>query len=460
MVILVLVVTILSLVLLAINPGIGWLAALIAKPIVDTGWSPEFMVLVLSPIEIAGAAVPAILIGRMLMFPKDRPPVVPLKGIWTLYLVTVLIGAVAYLMDNDYIGATSFTLRTLSGVVAFYSIPAWFADRQRFRLLVIALLVAGLFPMLIGFYEAVTGDYWRLRYGAGGQIRITGLYHNSTNLRYYAYATLTGIVLYWAYFARKGLVVKLALAAYAAITAVVLFRVYSKAGYITVVVAALVWTLFARKIAWPALLATVVIIVNLVTGNVVVEEVNRTFERDVAAMTGEIDSGRALGGRMVFFEKWWDRYTEAGLAKQLFGGTDRAGGRMARGGGHNDYVRAIQQTGLLGLVVYVWLLALTGLAVWKAFLRRRTALNAVVLVVFAAWMVDTMGFTPSVYPGFQWFAWGLIGLGIFGVRGLDPLPAARRPAAPVAAKPDGPDPGGDGDDDDLLDDGAEPGTVR
>ena len=52
-------------------------------------------------------------------------------------------------------------------------------------------------------------------------------------------------------------------------------------------------------------------------------------------------------------------------------------------------------------------------------MRRRTPLTLVALVIYVGWMVETIGFTPAVYTGFQWYTWGFIGLALVGVRGLD-----------------------------------------
>lgn len=419
---LVIIVTSASLAILAVSTYYGWLAAIIAKPVIDIGWSPEYVLFGFSPLEIAGAAVPGLVLLRMIAFSSERPSRPPLRAAWIAYVATVVMGSFMYALNNDYIGGVSFFLRTLNGVLAFYSLQVLFGERSSFRALLIATLLAGLFPMLMGFYESVTGNYWRLRLGVGEQIRITGLYHNSTNLRYYAYATLTAIALYWVYFARRSLVTRLLLIGYAGISAVVLFKVFSKAGFATLGVAVLAWIVMGRRIAWPALLAVVILGVNAFLNNTVVEEVSVTFEKDIAVFEGEIDEGRGFGGRMMFWEKWWERFLEADAVYQLFGGTDRFGGRQARGGGHNDYIRALQQTGIIGLAVYAWLLLAAGLALWKNWARRRTPLNMMALVIFAAWMIETIGFTPAIYTNFQWYAWGFIGLALGGVRGLDPLP--------------------------------------
>jgi hypothetical protein len=421
----------LTLGILAVSPLIGWQVAFVAKPIVDIGWSPEYVVFGLTPIEIVGAGVPAILLARMLMFTGEYRRGLPLGAPWAAYVITVATGGFMYAIQGDFVGAASFPLRALSGVLGYYSIAVWFGDRDRFRLFVVALLVAGLVPMMMGLYESTTGHSWRIRYGAGDQIRITGLYHNSINYRYYAYATLTAIAFYWIYFARRNNITKLLLLGYTAICLVVLFRVYSKAGFVTLGAAVVAWILIGRSYFWPIALMVAAVGANLLLGDTIVKEVTATFEKDVAAFSeGEIGD-RAFGGRLGTWRRQWDSVVDQDPISLMVGSGEKGGGRAAKGGGHNDYIRALYQTGVLGLAAYVWLLAAAGLALMRLNLKRRSPLSLIALVVWVAWMVDTIGLTPSVYPSYQWFSWGLIGLALAGVRGLE----GGGPSAPTVVTP-------------------------
>jgi hypothetical protein len=33
-------------------------------------------------------------------------------------------------------------------------------------------------------------------------------------------------------------------------------------------------------------------------------------------------------------------------------------------------------------------------------------------MVFAMWLVDAIGLVPSLYSGYQWFVWGVIGIAV------------------------------------------------
>jgi O-antigen ligase len=393
--------------------------AFIAKPIVDMGWDYDYAVAGFRPLEIVGAGLPAILLARMALVGGEHSTKLPLRGVWMAYIGTVVLGCVLFSINGQVVVAASFGLRTLNGVVAFYSIARWFSDRERFRILLIALLIAGIVPMTMGLYESLTGNYWRLRLGSGDQIRITGMYHNSTNLRYYAYSTLAAIALYWVYFAKRTRLNKILLLGYTAVCGVVLFKVYSKAGFITIAFAAVAWVVIARNVLWPSLLVLVALVANFTLDDIVVKELGTTFKKETRVIEeGALHDG-AFGGRLGLWRSQMSIWADQDTLSQLFGSGEMGGGRLAKGGAHNDYIRALYQTGLVGALAYVALLIATGLALVKRMLRHRSPLVLVALVIYVGWMVETIGFTPSVFTSFQWYTWGFIGLALMGVRGLD-----------------------------------------
>lgn len=414
-------------------PFLGWLLALTVKPIVDIGWS--FRLFGFSPLDIMGAGVPALAIFRMVVFPSDRPRRPPLAGIWLAYGVTIVIGTMIYALRNDYMAAVSFLFRALNGVAAFFALQALVKDRERLRLVVIALLLAGIFPLATGFYEAITGDYWRLRLGSGGQIRIAGMYHNSLNLKYAAYVALTGIALYWTYFSRRQLLMRIVLGGYAFVAAVVIYKIFSKAAFLMVALGFIAWIFMGKRIGWPLLVAVVALAINSAMDDTVFSEVGLTFRKEVMVVEGQANQVTAFGGRLGAWQRQFGNFANADISEQLFGGVDTGEGRSAKGGGHNDYLRALSQTGVLGLVAYVGLLASTGWALFGRYRRQPTPFHLIVLLVFASWMIETMGLTPSLYPHYQWFVWGLVGIALAGVRGLDPVSTRGRGRTPDVGQP-------------------------
>ena len=409
--------TIFCLVLYALTPYKGWLAIWLFKPVIDVGWSSEFSISGLRMTELIGAGLPAVVIGRMLLLRSDRPPQYIMSKTWSVYLFSALLGALMMIAQGDLVPAASYSARVLNGVLAFYSMQVWFRDPQKFKMLLIIMIIAGIFPMVQGMMEIMSGTTWRGRGGYGGQERISGVYHNSTNLRYYACITVTAIALYWVYFAKRGTLLKILFLGIIAVCAVIMFKVYSKAGFAQVAVAGLAWMYFSRKFALPAAMIIAVLIANVALDNVVFYELDRTFGTEFEVIQGERDEDRLMGGRVRLWKEQVAIWKESSILNRLIGGS--SGGRGAKGGGHSDWIRSLRQNGFIGTLIYAWFLIVFGFVIMRKVFKQRTALNIVAAVLYWSWIIESIGLTPAVYTNFQWYVWGFIGLALAGIPGLE-----------------------------------------
>jgi hypothetical protein len=334
-----------SLAFLLINVQTGLLIAIAAKPIIDISW--EYRGLFgLGALEIIGAGLPAILMVRLLLSKTDRPPKMRFLKLWTFYILTNLLGFSIMMTSGEFLWTASLFFRILNGFVAFYVFQAHFNTRDSFRTLLVIYLIAGLVPMLMGLYEVASGEGWRLRYGVEGQIRITGLYHNSIAYRIYGYMSLTAIVLYWVYFLkRNNNLQKIFLVAYACICAIILFKVYSKAAFATLGLGIIIWTFMQRKHVWLIPIAVIAFTVNLAYENLFFKEVAVTFSKETDVLQGEQSVDRLFAGRIGGWKARLGQWSEKDALYQLFGT-----GEGGLGGGHNDYMRALMNSGIVGLV--------------------------------------------------------------------------------------------------------------
>ena len=116
-------------------------------------------------------------------------------------------------------------------------------------------------------------------------------------------------------------------------------------------------------------------------------------------------------------------YSEASAIEQMFG-------FRSAYGAHNDYLQKLFYGGFIGLVIYLLLLWMIGVRVFRLYMRSSAPINLMAAMIFGGWMIDTIGVVPSLYPGYQWYAWGLIGLAIKGLD-FEPEfgPAAQRSPA-------------------------------
>jgi len=400
-----------SLAILMFKPSLGVLATILLKPIVDTGYKYNLL-FNFSVTEIVGVAVPTLLIGHMLLSSEGRPQKMPLFWIWAFYIfanflaftISVSHGKFQYTLDTFF--------RILNGFVGFYLFQTYFAQKERLRKLLIAYLLAGIFPMIMGLYQAITGEIWHMRTGTLGIVRNVGLYHNAMSFRFFSYMTLTALILYWSYFSKKTFFQGLLFLAYAAICGVVIFKIYSKAALITMGLWVLIWSVGNRKYTILLYVGIAFIIVNLVTGNRVLDQIGIVFFKETAVLDGEMHSDMLLSGRMISWKAYLDKFFGASLFHQLFG----LGASW--GGGHNDYLRALISSGVIGLMTYLFLLGSTGLVVTRKMLQSRSPLTIMAFMIFVGYIIDTIGLAPGLYTNYQWYAWGFMGLAIHGVDGL------------------------------------------
>jgi len=333
--------------------------------------------------------------------------------IWVLYLFINILGFSVFLSEGRYLFTVKLFFRIVNGFVGFYMFQAYAADRESFRRLLIAFLIAGLFPMLMGMYQAATGHIWHMRTGTFGLVRNVGLYHNATSFRYFAYMTITALFLYWSYFSTRSVFQRILHLSYAAVCVVVLFNVYSKAAVATMALWLLIWGIVNRKVGFLFLCLVALLAANVVTGNLIFDQIAQVFLKETAVMEGTMDSELMLGGRFFGWKAALAAFGEAPLFNQLIG--------MGVGGGatHNDYLRALLASGVVGLLVYLLLLGSVGFFVTRNLIFARNPLNVMAFMIFTAYLIDTIGLNPGLYTGYQWYAWGFMGLAIHGVAGLD-----------------------------------------
>lgn len=425
---------------LASGTAAGILTAIFVKPFIDASWSSNIGQI--NPGRIFGVLVPTLILWAILA--KKRISNIYGIGIWTVYAVYALLTATFMLINSGPVEAVQSLFRTLNGFIGYLMLQLYFYKAAEFRKLVLVLIATGLFPIGVGLYQAVTGVVWNPQQNLT-LVRYSGFYHDVAGLRYVLLQTIIGLLLYWSYFkpvAGRTLKGLFCIALIAAV-GIVMFRTYSKAAIVIAVAWMLIWS-WGRRAFLPMLgLVFAVIIANVVFSDRLWDETETLFSREMAALddeSGDQTSDRALSGRVGLWEDYWQVYLDRPAIEQLVGdGNVRAA--------HNDYLSTLLAGGLIGLVIYVALLWTMGSRIIRLYWRERSPLNVAALMLFAMWIIDTIGLTPRLYPSYQWLAWGIIGLAI---RGVDWGPS--RTPKRVTAEDAGPEPETETED--------EPGSLR
>lgn len=392
---------------LLLNPIFGISLLFISKPMIDTTFDqPIFGGIHLT--EIIGVVVPLLLFGKM-FFAGERETVarLPLKPIWVLYALEIgfFSSFIAY-HQGLLMGANVF-FRHINGFIGFYMLQAFFHQEKGKPLetLLLAMIVAGLFPIGVGVYQIFTGRVWTAAQ-AEGIIRYVGLYHDAFTVRAYAFQTILALLLYAALYGRRNILLKGAALVYGAVSAIVLFRAYSKAGILSLGLWAVVWIGLQRKVKSLIVLGAAGFLVGVYYVSEIIDQVARLFQKEIGAIHGKVEVSRTFAGRWYGWEGMIARWQEFGWVQKMFGS-----GEVATGS-HNDYLQILFHGGVIGLLIYLVLLAAVGLKIMTNLWERVDPTGVAALMLFLMWLVDTIGLVPSAYPGYQWFVWGMIGLSL------------------------------------------------
>jgi O-antigen ligase len=387
----------------------GILLAFLFKPIIDASW--EANIAGVNNLQIVGGLFPLIVFLHIIVKKGRDFLSCPLIAVWSVYFLSSIISFVVMMSNGNYTSAIEINLRIFNGFVGYFMLQIFLNDRESFRKLLIAIIFAGCFPVVVGLYQAATGVVWRERYTVG-LLRNVGLYHDAFSIRSYVCMTITSIILYCSYFCDKNKFKRIALFVYALASIFIVYKIYSKAAFIIAFAWALIWCFFRRKIIMVPILLLAVLAVNFISDGIVFDQVSTLFSKETAAIDGTGPKERALAGRAYLWNDILERWDRADVVEKIVG----VGMSAAF---HNDYLRAMMTGGYLGLAVYVSLLIAIGFRIMGKLYQSREPINVVALMIFAMWIIDTIGLTPSIYPAYQWYVWGFIGLALRGVKGLN-----------------------------------------
>jgi O-antigen ligase len=421
---------------LVLSPFAGVLLLFVLKPIIDSTW--EHVLVAGMPLtQIVAGLVPLIVLGHLcLSKPGQQLSRMPLRGIWIAYTVCLCSSAVLIIHDQDARSGLSVLLRHINGFIGFYMVQAYCREARQIQRLLLALLVAGLVPIGMGLFQFATGTVWRgEEQQIEGIVRNIGLYHDAITIRHYALQTILAVLLYVGMFPPQRLVITSALWSYAVLATIVVSKAYSKAGLIIIGLWAVSWTLLRRQFLSLLVMAGMAVIVGAYLASNYLSEVGTIYQKELGFLSGTVGADRTFNGRWYIWQEMFTEWSRLGAFAKLFGS-----GKVALGA-HNDFLQILFHGGIVGLALYILLLLTVGFSLVRNLWRRADPLAVAGLMVFLAWMVDTVGLVPSAYSGYQWFVWGLIGLGlrvrqderrvVLPVKSVDSVPSGQSPYRPT-----------------------------
>lgn len=410
----------LFLIIIIIDVRKAILVAVLIRPVIECFYETKYDFAGMKPTEYLGFLLPTLICLRILLSRDHSFARAPLSYLWMFYIFFQLFGtALIVTVGNDTMLGVNYFFRAFNGFIGYFLFQEYFRTGEGFKTLLIAHIVAGVFPMGMSVYQNILGGLIRSEATIGGLIRNIGLYHDAYTLRLYCFQTLGAVLLYWFYFLSGLKVISRGiLLLMTAICSMTVYKLYSKAGYLVMAEWVLVWFAAQKKFLQVGMILVLILGAGFLMKGTMTGTLDTVYSKEVAALQGKEKADRMFQGRVGGWKMAFQQYAQYPIALQL------VGDGSPHTGAHNDFIRALLGTGMIGLLLYCILLVAIGIRTVRNCLREQSPLNVFAVMLIGMWLIDAMGLVPGAYPGYQIFVWGFIGLALRGVDGLERDPEA------------------------------------
>lgn len=399
---------IVALTALLINPAIGLLVLIVVKPIIDTSfYSPLLFGMPLT--QIVAVLVPMIVMWHMLTANGSRRlRMMPLRTIWIVYAADIFFFSLIIIYNQGIMDGLNVFFRHINGFIGFYLIQAFRHEDRKLKSLLVTYLIAGIFPALTSTYQIFTGTVWHHlgHLQVEGLTRFAGLYYDVFTVRYYALQTIVALLLFTSLYAPRNIVLGLGAMFYGLASLFIIFKAYTKSGFVTLAIWSFLWTTLQKKFIALAVITTLILFALPFYAGDIVDSIQTVFRKEIGALEGKLAIQQTFEGRWFGWGELLSRWQGMSFLAMAFG----SGHVMT--GAHNDYIQILYHGGVVGLVIYVTLLGTIGANVIKSVMERAEPLRVAALMLYLMYLIDTIGLVPSAYPGYQWLVWGLVGLSL------------------------------------------------
>ena len=390
----------------------GILIYLFLRPIID--WGYDFAIFGLSVPALAGllplvyVCVKANVYFRKI--PTTTPFFITVVICWVLYATIHLI---TIDMVNGHIIESIESVARISSTFAGYILIRHHCDTpNKYRALLLVLMGMGWLAFLnILLYQAgMTGSIEYKTFA--GNSRVSGFSHGIISLRYYyAFALIAAIVFMGASRRVSSKVFGLATIL---ISTIGLYFTFSKSAvlfFLTIMLFSTVLQVHksqTKRVTQAVVLLSVGVPVLMFAG---IDYVAAIFYKEISADPSAV----ALNGRFNAWALFFDRFQESSWLDIIIGNFDHLKTGFS-GGVHNDYLMNLGRYGVIGLMIYVVMIATISFHAFVTFGFRQVITDydrskIILLRCFIVfWIIDVIGLHVSNMPVFMCLVFGLYGL--------------------------------------------------
>ncbi|WP_456439471.1 O-antigen ligase family protein [Psychroserpens sp.] len=364
------------------------------KSIVDAFWDHQFGPL--SIMSMQGLLIPALF--YMVLINKKNMPSVWIRTA-NIYVLALSFGIVWAVTVKPLMFVENAIL-CLNVYLGFILIPILVTTQKRLKQFLLAIMICGLFPILVSIYQLNTGVVFRERETVG-LLRYVGFYHDAFPVRFYGLMSLLSVLLYQLIFKTKDVFLNSFMLLVAGGAFVSIYAVYSKAAIAILGLWIVLLLLFSKsKVKQSFSIFIGLLVLVLVFGDAVSSNIEQLFSKEVGYQTGEVkDAKYTLAGRGYIWEDFWGFWiNEQTFFYQWFGdGIDRPA--------HNEFLRILLLNGIIGLILLVMFMVRSIGNVFKVYKNIRVF----ALMLLGMYMIDCIGLVPGKYYYYNIVVWGIFG---------------------------------------------------
>ncbi len=377
----------------------GVFAALIiiaaTKSIIDAFW--EFKVGPLSILSLQGVLVPVLffdVLKKRKQFPTSW------LRLANIYFLAMAFGLVWGFIEKPF-GAIEHVFLSVNAYLGFFLIPMVVTDQARLKKLLLAIMICGIFPILVSIYQFQTGVIFQQRETVG-LIRYVGFYHDAFPVRFYGLMTLMAVLIHTTIFKRNSLLLKIFMVLISMGAFFSIYLVFSKAAVGIIGLWIVLLLLFSKsKLSQGFSLVIGMSVIFLVFGDTFYDNLEQLFSKEIGYDSGEVKDARyTLAGRGYIWEGAWEFWT---TRQTVF--FQWMGDGLVRPV-HNEFLRVLLANGIIGLILLVTFV----FSMLKKVFKIHKNVRVFALMFFGMYMIDCIGLVPGVYYYYNILVWGFIGL--------------------------------------------------
>ena len=377
---------------------------MVFRPVIDNLYFLKQVSPILSPPYIVGVLTP---LACILAFANYRFPKFNLADKAFLYWsFTVLFSTLMLLFYDPFsLLSIEFVLKLTMPVYIYFFLRLFITDLRDLHGVLQSFLYAGIFVGILLIYEVFINPI-RIEESRGME-RIQGNFGDVVS--YGMFITFAVIVASYFYFARQHVVAQrgrlMVLVPVVVVALLGLVNIHHTASYTVFILLLALFLLFNFRSKNTSLAMSIIFVSGLFIAfwgpQFIDEQISPLVETDLQVYSGVQDSDRLLHGRVGRWRMMLNMFSAESVPVQFFGYPLKFDYvyQFIGIGSHNDFIRMLFCTGIVGLFLYVFMLV----RFWMRRIFLGIAQRYLLVSTFVALLFYSISVTPTFYAPFMYF---------------------------------------------------------